>query len=89
MYKRVFLAAAAIAAAVPAVAQTDLQPQPIVVSTAKAEVERIVCKKEIPIGSRLGAKKVCLSVKEWQDRANADRDETERAQQNAPARQSG
>jgi len=60
-----------------------------VVSAERAEVNRIVCKKEIPIGSRLGAKKVCLSVKEWQDRADADRDSTERIQQQAPTRSSG
>jgi hypothetical protein len=81
--------AAGILCAVPVAAQTTVQPQPIVVSAERAEVNRIVCKKEIPIGSRLGAKKVCLSVKEWQDRADADRDSTERIQQQAPTRSSG
>lgn len=89
MFKVAVLIAAGVSLATPAAAQTTLQPQPIVVSTEKAEVNRIVCKQEIPIGSRLGAKKVCLSVKEWQDRANEDRDQTERVQQNTPARQSG
>ncbi len=89
MVKYAFLIAAGASLAAPAAAQTAVQPQAIVVQTTKSEVNRIVCKKEIPIGSRLGAKKVCLTVKEWHDRADADRDSTERIQQQAPTRYSG
>ena len=89
MIKYAFLIAAGASIAVPAAAQTAAQPQAIIVQATKSEVNRIVCKTEIPIGSRLGAKKVCLTVKEWQDRADADRDSTERVQQQAPTRQSG
>ena len=92
MLKFAFVASALVIAAVPAAAQDTadpVAPQPIVVSTEKSEVNRIVCKKQEQIGSRLGAKKVCLTVKEWQDRAAADRTETERIQQSARAPSSG
>ena len=91
MLKFVYLAGVLSVAAVPAAAQdpTAPTPQPIVVQTEKAEVNRIVCKKQEQIGSRLGAKKVCLTVKEWQERAAADRVETERIQQGARAPSSG
>ena len=58
-------------------------------SHIKGNPNRIVCQKEETIGTRLGAKKVCLTVKEWQDRAAADRTETERIQQSARAPSSG
>jgi hypothetical protein len=92
MLKFACVASVLLIAAAPAAAQdpvTPAQSQPIVVSTDKAEVNRIVCKKQEQIGSRLGAKKVCLTVKEWQDRAAEDRVETERVQQGARAPSSG
>ena len=49
-------------------------------SPLKGDPNRIVCQKEETIGTRLGAKKVCLPVAEWQARQNADREQTERVQ---------
>ena len=46
----------------------------------KGEPDKIVCKKEETIGTRLGTKKLCLTVSEWNHRANAARWETERLQ---------
>jgi riboflavin synthase alpha subunit len=57
--------------------------------TKKADVSRIVCQKEEQIGTRLAAKKVCLTVKEWQERAQLNREETERAQLNTWVRSGG
>lgn len=80
---RVAIAASVLAiVAVPAAAQSapnqDAQVQ--AVPGNKDDPNRIVCKKEETIGSRLGAKKICLSAKEWEDRAKADRDQTESIQ---------
>jgi hypothetical protein len=83
------LLAAGVSLAVPVAAQTTVQPQVVENTTAKVDVNKIVCQKEQEIGSRLGAKKVCLTVKQWQDRADADRDQTERVQQTTATRPSG
>ena len=52
-------------------------------SALKGDPNRIVCQKEETIGTRLGAKKVCLPIAEWQARQAADRDQTERVQSGA------
>ena len=44
--------------------------------------EKLICKREEQIGSRLAAKKVCLTASEWQQVAQANREETERVQLN-------
>jgi len=51
--------------------------------------ERVICQKEESIGSRLAAKKICLTAKEWKERAALNREETERAQQRNTATPSG
>ena len=93
MLKHAFLIAAAVSLSAPVAAQTALppaaEPAPIVVQNTKSEVNRIVCKKQEEIGSRLGAKKVCLTVKQWQDQADASREDIERIQQNTGTRPSG
>jgi len=66
------------------------QPQPIVVTGDKGpDANKIVCKTQDTIGSRLGAKKVCLTVQEWKEQADFYRDQTEGWQRQAPARSSG
>lgn len=52
-------------------------------SPLHGDANKIVCEKEETIGTRLGAKKVCLTVAEWQARAKDDRDQTERVQSGA------
>ena len=78
--------------ATPAVAQTSSsavgKPRPIA-STDKSDVNRIVCKREETIGSRLAAKKVCLTVQEWEDLAKGSREDTESWQRLTPVRPSG
>lgn len=67
----------------PAVAQTSptqAEQARDIPSTDSSDVNRIVCKKEERVGSRLGAKKVCLTVQEWNQRAAEDREETGRVQ---------
>jgi len=53
---------------------------------AKGDPNRIICKKEEQIGSRLAIKKVCLTVGEWEARAKDDRDRTESLQGGTRAR---
>jgi hypothetical protein len=90
MTKALFLLTA-LAVATPLAAQTPTtQPQPIVVAGNKGpDAQKLVCKTEDTIGSRLGAKKVCLTVQEWKERADFYRDQTESWQRQAPARASG
>jgi len=93
MLKYAFLIAAGVSLSIPVAAQTAAQttvePPPIVVQNTKSEVNRVVCKKQEEIGSRLGAKKVCMTVKQWQDQADANREDVERLQQNTGTRPSG
>lgn len=53
----------------------------IVVVTDKNELDRVVCEREEQIGSRLGARKVCKTVREWQEQQRVQREEVERVQQ--------
>jgi hypothetical protein len=46
----------------------------------KGDPNKIVCEREEKIGTRLGGKKVCLTVAEWQMRQQADRESAERLQ---------
>ena len=46
----------------------------------KAELDRIVCERQESIGTRLGARKVCKTVKEWQEERRVQREETEGVQ---------
>lgn len=55
--------------------------EPIVVVTDKNELDRRVCEREEQIGSRLGARKVCKTVREWQEQRRVQREEVERVQQ--------
>lgn len=90
MTKIMYLVAATAMIAAPAAAQN--QPASSVQATdssTKSDVNKLVCKKETPLGSRIGAKKVCLTVKEWKDRADADRDETENIQRSTFTDRSG
>jgi hypothetical protein len=88
MAKLAYLVGIAVLFAPPAIAQTAPAGQATAKESPSSEndLDRIVCRKEERIGSRLGAKKVCLTVKEWQDLAQANREEVERAQLNTGVR---
>jgi hypothetical protein len=75
----------AVAAPVPALAQT--QPAP----TAKParDPNRIICEKEEEIGTRLGSKKVCKTWLQWQQQRQEHRESIERIQQNTGILKSG
>ncbi|MBA3577234.1 MAG: hypothetical protein H0W39_06455 [Sphingomonas sp.] len=65
--------------ATPALAQAPASASAVSDSTRNAN-ERLICQKEEVIGSRLAAKKICLTAKEWKERADGGREETERVQ---------
>lgn len=46
----------------------------------KGDADKIVCQKEERIGTRLGARKVCLTVSEWNERERLHRHQTDRMQ---------
>ena len=77
-----FMALILLAAATPAFAQAPApQPQPQVAQTAKDPLDKIVCRTEEGLGSRLNKKRVCMSLRDWKEQAEAARDETQRMQQ--------
>lgn len=81
MYKALSAVAVLMAMASPAAAQTTPAAAPNAKAAEASDALKIVCKKEEAIGSRLGAKKVCLTVQEWKDLAEANREHTEKIQQ--------
>lgn len=88
MTKAVYLLAAMLIAA-PVAAQTSPAPQPAPANTKKSDVDKLVCQRQDEIGSRLSAKKVCMTVKEWQEFRSQNRETLERWQQSAGTRSSG
>jgi hypothetical protein len=89
MLKHVFVAATALSIAVPATAQTVVQAQQVPAPAAQSDVNKLICKREEEIGSRLASKKVCLTLQQWQERQAADREQTERVQYGAQGPHSG
>ena len=59
------------------------QSQPAVSGTPAAKpnpAERVICKTIEEIGSRLGGKRVCMTVSQWQEHTQRDREATEEFQ---------
>lgn len=68
-----------LAAAAPATAQA-----PAAQATAKPQVnplDKIICRTEEGLGSRLNKKKVCMSLRDWKDQVDDNRNAAERMQQ--------
>jgi hypothetical protein len=87
MSKLAYLIAAAVLVGTSAAAQTTpTEDRTSVADPKKSDVNKVVCKKEEEIGSRLAAKKVCMTVKQWEDQAQSNREMTEKFQQAAGAR---
>lgn len=76
MFKQAAIITALIATG--AAAQTPAKSD--VAATDKNDPNRIVCKRDDTPGTRLGPKKVCMSFKDWQERAEAGREHTEKIQ---------
>lgn len=76
-----------VAAAVPASAQiVNPQQQAAQESTTQADpLDKVVCRTEETIGSRLKKHKVCATMREWKEQQEASRDELELYQQRGQA----
>lgn len=72
----------AAAQAIPA-ASPGPRSAPIAVDPKHSDVDKVVCKSEDTLGSRLKSKKVCMTVKEWQDYVYWNREQVERWQESA------
>ena len=73
-----------VAAASPAIAQAPA-PQPqqpqVTAPVKKNPLDKVVCRTEQTVGSRLGGHRVCATVREWQEQAQESRDALEKIQQ--------
>jgi hypothetical protein len=71
-----------LTATAPVAAQGQAVPGTAAAAPAKASpLDRIICRTEESLGSRLSRKKVCMTAREWKDQADDSRDATERLQQ--------
>ncbi|MGH6659706.1 MAG: hypothetical protein ACREBK_01825 [Sphingomicrobium sp.] len=69
-----------LAAAVPATGQPTAASAPQAAPKADP-LDKIVCRVEEGLGSRLNRKKVCMSLRDWKDQADDARGATEKLQQ--------
>lgn len=69
------------AVAVPATAQTPATDSKPVVK--EDPLNKVVCRREESLGSRLNAKRVCLTVREWKDMQDANREAFDKFMQHA------
>ncbi|MGH6659707.1 MAG: hypothetical protein ACREBK_01830 [Sphingomicrobium sp.] len=70
-----------LAAAAPATAQNPPVGSAPQAKTQVDPLDRIVCRTEEGLGSRLNKKKVCMSQRDWKEQADDSRAATERMQQ--------
>lgn len=81
------------AAAVPAPAQITFDNPPAANPAARPVatngLDKMICKVEQPVGSRLGAKKVCMTSREWKDQEDDNRQALEKIQQGQGVTPSG
>ena len=49
----------------------------------------MICEREDTTGTRLGARKVCLTAAQWQEKRREHREELERAQKNVGIKNEG
>jgi invasion protein IalB len=75
-------------AAAPALAQTQAANQPAPAAKDK-DPNRIICQRVEETGSRVAAKKVCMTAQQWEEKRRADREYLEDAQQRAIEPNSG
>jgi hypothetical protein len=72
----------ALAASAPAFAQVPApSPTPAAAPVKVNPLDKIICRTEETVGSRLSAKKVCMSLRDWKDQADDSRDAAEKIQQ--------
>jgi len=87
MFKRVSILMLAFAA--PTLAQTPAPPtaqtQPAAPAAKENPLDKVVCRTEETLGSRLKKHKVCATLREWQEQEQENRDAVELYQQRGQA----
>lgn len=79
------LAVPAVSSAAPETQATQAAPKP----AAKSDVDKVVCRMQDEIGSRLRAHKVCMTVGQWRDNEREYKEHLQEMQDLAPTRPSG
>ncbi len=87
MLKLVLITAVAVAAA-PAAAQVTQLQSPNAAPKG-GDLNRVVCEREETTGSRLGARRVCLTVLQWEEKRREHRESTEKVQRTVNMAPSG
>jgi len=70
--------AALLVAGAPALAQNQPNPPP---TKQQPDPDRIICEKIQETGSRLSARRVCLTAQQWDEQRRRDREAVQDAQQ--------
>lgn len=74
-------ACAVMLSAAPALAQTQDGGKP----AKSTDPNRIICEKIQETGSRLNAKKVCMTAQQWDEQRRRDRENLQDVQQRSPS----
>jgi hypothetical protein len=80
MLKLVFASVTAALIAAPAIAQVSAAAPAQTTAKPKEDPNEKICVKEEVTGSRLGAKRICMTRAEWADRKLQDQQELTRVQ---------
>lgn len=78
MLKPLIIAALALAAASPALADTT--PTATKAAETAKDPNRKICEKVEKIGSRLNVVRVCMTARQWEEQKRAHREDFERVQ---------
>ena len=76
----IFLSAAALAAPATAQITFDNSAPAAPSQTIQQGSDKLICEKEDTIGTRLGARKVCLTALQWQQKKQEQREDFEKVQ---------
>lgn len=58
-------------------------------ASTRSDPNRMICERVDTTGTRLGARKVCLTTAQWQEKRREHREELERAQKNVGIKNEG
>jgi hypothetical protein len=86
--KTIVMTAAATALLLSSAASAQIPTTPTKVAPTAGESDKLVCKTEEKVGSRLGGARVCLTAEQWKEKAREHREFTEDIQSGTYARDS-
>ena len=94
MIKLAYLAAGLTLASAPALAQIVFDDSPTTVATPakpglKGDLDKIVCRTQDSIGSRVQRQKVCLTKQQWWQQEQDNKRKVQEIQDRTPAPSSG